>query len=512
MPQSYQEQHLCFYPEKRRPQLRSDHLPIHLSQTPPEQAAVHQHQQPYPCFPGEMREYLVGAFLPTALAVVFSIPWHILFAAVQDIEPFYQLNHPQGVLARDTIYLDYRASVNVVAVIKAGWRGHFVVFSAGLCSIAVLILAPLASETVFIGFVGRGTMHGNLHSRLVDEFRNLDPHCAFIDNKSLQMQLRGNRYRLRHFQHLDQSMDYGIERCIAPITDCDDIATSPHDSRTTSHKNKKKKLTTGTVTPVDAELQRSRKPRQDYLVHPATVTAFVLFVAGLLTLVVYYYSTGGDTGFERFMDSQTVGVTFMFTAIGVLIKMYWAVLDDNLRATHPYRLLLHASWPSSAPRARESILASPPADPFLGLVYSLQRKAWLPSWLSLVAILTEPPIIALANIPFKAQATFEAYRVSTYVTMSLMLLGLLGVLNVLREERVSGEEAMRGIEVARDRTVGSVMGLLCGSTILSDLRGLAEMGTEERDSVVMGWQKRYKMGDVLGVDGAERWGIDDVCS
>ncbi|KAI4169009.1 MAG: hypothetical protein LQ348_007375, partial [Seirophora lacunosa] len=506
------------------------------------------------------REYLVGAFLPTALAVVFSIPWHILFAAVQDIEPFYQLNHPQGVLARDTIYLDYRASVNVVAVIKAGWRGHFVVFSAGLCSIAVLILAPLASETVFIGFVGRGTMHGNLvprrlssatkrrhrggacragdpgsrppsdplsrrrhldiagiatlfqHSRLVDEFRNLDPHCAFIDNKSLQMQLRGNRYRLRHFQHLDQSMDYGIERCIAPITDCDDIATSPHDSRTTSHKNKKKKLTTGTVTPVDAELQRSRKPRQDYLVHPATVTAFVLFVAGLLTLVVYYYSTGGDTGFERFMDSQTVGVTFMFTAIGVLIKMYWAVLDDNLRATHPYRLLLHASWPSSAPRARESILASPPADPFLGLVYSLQRKAWLPSWLSLVAILTEPPIIALANIPFKAQATFEAYRVSTYVTMSLMLLGLLGVLNVLREERVSGEEAMRGIEVARDRTVGSVMGLLCGSTILSDLRGLAEMGTEERDSVVMGWQKRYKMGDVLGVDGAERWGIDDVCS
>lgn len=350
------------------------------------------------------------------------------------------------------------------------------------------------------------------HSRLVDEFRNLDPHCAFIDNKSLQMQLRGNRYRLRHFQHLDQSMDYGIERCIAPITDCDDIATSPHDSRTTSHKNKKKKLTTGTVTPVDAELQRSRKPRQDYLVHPATVTAFVLFVAGLLTLVVYYYSTGGDTGFERFMDSQTVGVTFMFTAIGVLIKMYWAVLDDNLRATHPYRLLLHASWPSSAPRARESILASPPADPFLGLVYSLQRKAWLPSWLSLVAILTEPPIIALANIPFKAQATFEAYRVSTYVTMSLMLLGLLGVLNVLREERVSGEEAMRGIEVARDRTVGSVMGLLCGSTILSDLRGLAEMGTEERDSVVMGWQKRYKMGDVLGVDGAERWGIDDVCS
>ncbi|KAL8955985.1 MAG: hypothetical protein Q9193_006349 [Seirophora villosa] len=223
-------------------------------------------------------------------------------------------------------------------------------------------------------------------------------------------------------------------------------------------------------------------------------------------------SATGDTGFERFMDSQTFGVTFMFTAIGVLIKMYWAVLDDNLRATHPYRLLLHASWPSSAPSARESILASPPTDPFLGLVSSLQRKAWSQSWLSLVAISTEPLIIALANIPFKAQATFEAYRVSTYVAigvLSLMLLGLLGVLNVLREERVSGEEAMRGIEVAGDRAVGSLMRLLCGSSMLSDLRGLAEMGTEGRDSVVMGWQKRYNMGDVVGVDGAERWGIDE---
>ncbi|KAL9634320.1 MAG: hypothetical protein Q9204_003047 [Flavoplaca sp. TL-2023a] len=212
-----------------------------------------------------------GAFLPTVLAVLFSIPWYILFTAVQEMEPFYQLADPQGALARDSLCLDYRASLNVVTTLKAGLRGHFVVLWAGICSIAVLALPPLASETVFIGFVGEGrctatssrdVCHPQLsvypvaaravqgilslvavlticiaitNSRrksgvyanplsiagiatlfqnptLIDEFRQLD--SDGFDSKTLEAQLQGNRYRLDHFQHRDGSTDYGIVRYI----------------------------------------------------------------------------------------------------------------------------------------------------------------------------------------------------------------------------------------------------------------------------------------------------------
>ncbi|KAL9025115.1 MAG: hypothetical protein Q9196_006012, partial [Gyalolechia fulgens] len=300
------------------------------------------------------REYLIGAVLPTILAVLFSIPWRILFTAVQEMEPFYQLADPQGAVARDSICLDYRAYINVVATLKAGLRGHFVVLWAGVCSIAVLALAPLASETVFIGFVDEGqcaatfskdACHPQLsvypvaaravqgilglvavlticiaitisrrnsgvyanpssiagiatlfqNQTLIDEFRQLDPDG--FDARRLEAQLQGSRYRLGHFQHRDGSMDYGIMRY---------TITNPHKSMN---------YTTASVKPT-----QPRNPKPDYLLHSATVVAFAVLVSGLLTLVVYYNQTGGDTGFERFMASQTSGVAFMFSAVGVMLK------------------------------------------------------------------------------------------------------------------------------------------------------------------------------------------------
>ncbi|KAL8895479.1 MAG: hypothetical protein Q9207_008159 [Kuettlingeria erythrocarpa] len=512
------------------------------------------------------REYLIGAFLPTVLAVLFSIPWFILFTAVQEMEPFYQLADPQGALARDSICLDYRAYVNVVATLKAGLRGHFVVLWAGICSIAVLALAPLASETVFIGFVGEGrctatssrdACHPQLsvypvaaravqgilglvallticiaitisrrssgvyanplsiagiatlfqHPTLIDEFRQLD--ADGFDSRALEAQLQGNRYRLGHFQHRDGSMDYGIMRYAEASFYSDDTDPNSQYSRT-NVPNKNKKYTTVSVTPLEAEPTQSRKPKPDYFLHPATVIAFAVSVAGLLTLVVYYNQTSGDTGFERFMDSQTFGVAFMFTAVGVMLKMYWGVVDDDLRATHPHRLLLLASSPSSpSPGARQSILASPPSNPFTGVVYSLRRMTWLPGWLSVVAVLTEPLIVALANIPFKPGTAYMAYRVSTYVTIGVLSLMLLGLFGVLGRQKVNGELMRRGTEAARERTVGRVMGLVCGSCMLGEFRGLAELDEKSRDEVVQGWGRGYRMGQLVGVDGVERWGVDE---
>lgn len=43
----------------------------------------------------------------------------------------------------------------------------------------------------------------------------------------------------------------------------------------------------------------------------------------LPTPVLYYKLKDEDTALERFMDSQSFGVRFLFTAVDVIIKYYW---------------------------------------------------------------------------------------------------------------------------------------------------------------------------------------------
>ncbi|KAL8851381.1 MAG: hypothetical protein Q9221_003652, partial [Calogaya cf. arnoldii] len=526
-------------------------------------------------------EYFIGAFLPTILAVLFTIPWYILFAAVQEMEPFYQLANPQGALACDSICLDYRASVNIIATFKAGLRGHLAVLWAGLCSIVVLALAPLASETVFIGFVGQGrctatssrdtcnpqlsvypvaarAVQGILglvavfticlaittsrrnsgvyanpsriagiatlfqNSSLIEDFRQLHPDG--FNSGALGAQLRGSRYRLGQFQHRDGSMDYGLMRYPEVSLHSDEPDFNSQYSDVTdsnshhSHRivpNKGRKYISVSTTAIEFSSTQTRKPKPSYFLHPATIVAFAVFLVGLLTLVVCYNQTGGDTAFERFMDSQTFGVTFMFTAMGVGIKIYWDILDEHLRATHPYLLLIASSKkstasPPSSSKAKQSILASPPGNPFTGLVYSLRMMAWLPCWLSIVAVLTEPLIVALATIPFKAGTAYMAYRASTYITIGVLSCMLLGIIGVLRRQITNSEVMRRVMEAAEYKSVGRVMGLVCGSKMLSSFRGLAELDGKNRDEILRGWERGYKMGQLAGVDGVERWGVDEV--
>jgi len=93
-------------------------------------------------------EYLIGAFIPIVLAVVFTIPWNILASAVKEIDPFYQMQRANGASAANSLMSDYKASISVVATMNAMSKGHFLVWGSGLLSLITLSLSPLASETV----------------------------------------------------------------------------------------------------------------------------------------------------------------------------------------------------------------------------------------------------------------------------------------------------------------------------------------------------------------------------
>lgn len=323
------------------------------------------------------KEYVLGAYVPTLIAVVFSIPWHLLASAIKEMEPFYQLQNPYGVTAENSIALDYRASVNILATLKAIRKGHFLVWWSGLVSLVVLVIAPLSSETVFIGFEGQCTatsgrdacspslrlspiaarvLQGMLafiaimtlalaiailrgrsgvyanplsiaglstlfqHPHAVERFRRLNPYCT--SSKMIGAALRGYRYRVDFYLDDDGVSSYGL------VISHQEPDVVQANSRTLFYRGKK--YATVAVNAVEEHMRPERQRTiSSFFVHPAAIAAFAISVAGLEILVIYYHKTGGDTGFEKFMDSQSFGVAFLFTAVGVMLKMYWSLLDDG---------------------------------------------------------------------------------------------------------------------------------------------------------------------------------------
>ena len=327
------------------------------------------------------RRYIIGAFVPTILAVLFSIPWHLLASALKEMEPFYQLQRPEGVPASRSLFMDYENSINVVATINAMGKGDFLVWWSGLISLIVLLLAPLASETVFIGFLGQGVctatsgrkacipslsvfpvaarvVQGILcfvavltvalaialarkksgvysnplsiagvatlfqNQYLIDEFRRLNPYA--VDQRTLKAALKGQRYRIGSYEEYHGGSSYGL-MIYQSSSEAQEV-----DGRTQNRDGKK--YASVAVTEVDKYPPPQPKPKMTsatFFIHPVSVAVYGLLVAGLEVLVLYYNRTGGDTKFEKFMDSESFGVTFLFTAVGVVIKMYWTLLDDG---------------------------------------------------------------------------------------------------------------------------------------------------------------------------------------
>ena len=336
------------------------------------------------------QQYFIGAFLPTIIAVLFSAPWPLLASALQEIEPFYQLQQSQGVSASKSLLLDYKSSINVIVTVNAMRGGHFSVWSSGLISLAILLLAPLASEAVFIGFIGQGVctatsgrsactprlsvypiaaraIQGILafvavltlvliiaisrrksgvyanplsiasiatlfqNPYFIEEIRRLNSFT--LDPKTLKAALEGQSYRIGFYKETDEGYAYGLMFCQS--------STFIHDSDGHIQSHDGKKYASIAVAGLDDNLQSRHHAKIEMmssttLIHPIGVVLYGILVAGLEALVLYYNQTGGDTAFERFMDSSNFGVSFLFTAVGVGIKLFWSLLDDG-KTSHSCR-------------------------------------------------------------------------------------------------------------------------------------------------------------------------------
>lgn len=64
-------------------------------------------------------------------------------------------------------------------------------------------------------------------------------------------------------------------------------------------------------------------PSTEHGLHSIVNGVVLALLVGLMILILYYENTRFDTRFERWMDSDTFGVHFLFAGMGVLITIFW---------------------------------------------------------------------------------------------------------------------------------------------------------------------------------------------
>lgn len=450
--------------------------------------------------------YLLGAYVPTFTAILFSIWWKCVFARLKDMEPYYQLTRLQGAEAKDSLFLSYSNAVLPVVLFKSFWSRHWTTFIGAINMSLVTLCTLFAAETLHIRSVGDGCgVVADAKGDFNDDCKMqlaMQPALGFLlgivmlaiclGTSVLLMRLRRHRTGLsaeatsvagiaslanaiveqRSTQHpTTHSRRFAIivpgesdTNCPGPTPSIQDtIQKLPEASRL-------------------AESQSTKHvPREMRIV---SLIAFLLYQVAILFLVVYYSfvsKPGTNNALEDFMDSESFGVRLLMTALGLGTKFYWGWIERYMRRMCP---MIAMAGPNGA-TAQESVLMVSHSHPIRAM---FSRNTWKHRRLGLVtlmAVLTEALVVLLNTLPFSTATAYMAWRISVILSIVIlgpMILTTLAVMRwITRVKRFSAKPELA-------ESIADVVMMVQDTATWATLGGLPK---RERDRVVDGWQARF---------------------
>lgn len=317
-------------------------------------------------------QYFVGAYLPTLLAVLYSALWDVLYLRMREMEPFFQLARREGASAERSLLLAYGPASLPEALYLSVQNHHWAILLAASISLLLAISVPFASEVLRITTSGTctGTDMGTscdpqLEFRVpIANFETAVLGITFFVIAVLTIyyaqrpsQTRSEVSSIASIATLlqDPSLVDKIRRVLrAPLKSEQEIvlhehfyslAGVQHDSHLQAERlisiqlrprlDRSSAILYSSIPgnqekyPGSTQNPTQKASRSPWVMGRIAMSLMALLLLGLLVLILYYRIVGMASGFESFMDSQSIGVRFLMTSLGVLIKFYWVSLEKG---------------------------------------------------------------------------------------------------------------------------------------------------------------------------------------
>lgn len=228
------------------------------------------------------------------------------------------------------------------------------------------------------------------------------------------------------------------------------------------------------------------KHKQGHIsVHPVSLTLFWFYLVGVLVIILYYRfvsKPGTNNSFEDFMNSQSFGIRFFMTCIGLAIKLYWATVEKHLRSIAPY-VAMASEGGATADR---SVLVRTPSHPIVGLFYGSSWRQPLLSLVTISALLSEVLVITLNTVPFSVSTAYLAFELSVYISTGIIALMVTTIpLILIWKIRIKRKMVGRAPEC-----IAEVFAML-GDDLRGNFGNLRELDGTQRDQIVRSWKYRY---------------------
>ncbi|EKG10225.1 hypothetical protein MPH_12675 [Macrophomina phaseolina MS6] len=459
-----------------------------------------------------LSDYFVGAYMPTLLAVIYGIIWSTIFAGIAEITPFFQLTRPGGASVKESLCLEYQNAGLWHLLSTSISHKDGLVFAGTLVTLIITATIALASQVFYIGISGTCRETGKgvdcirylaINRRLAwaecgllavilvivvmiifgrrrrttgvyAEVTSIAGIAVLMQNPTVVARMREAVHNHRNKVSGTRTTKFGIGQSYDRAAGWTYGFTIVAESEYAETKDENTRL-----FDEDADRSGSVLP---WLLRPVAIIGFQIILVVLLGLILYYWFNGKASPFEDFMNSQTFGPKLMMSCFGIVIRFWWAEISNAVQTLEPYRRLTagHAT-------ASDTILASTSLHAVSALVTSLRRHNIFGAWIALLAVLAEVLIISLSAIPFNLATLLDAFRASVIASVAIIVL-MAGTLPfVLRRYKNS--------IVAPPTSVADTVVVLAepGNGVVGVVAGLAGVGRRERDSVVVGAGRRYRL-------------------
>ncbi|KAK2038063.1 hypothetical protein LZ31DRAFT_609791 [Colletotrichum somersetense] len=478
-------------------------------------------------------DYFVGKFLPVILAVTITIPLRIIDLNAKLYQPFFAMAQEGGALGKNSLTLQFDGWKGFLTPFEVLMQGHPVPFITTLMLWSSALLVPLATEAIgmklhgtckITAIEGCGIQLGvstlsaralvamiafiivlllvllyllrswdtGLHANpwsiagISSLARNASIRSHINDFKASEKAMAEKRYMLGYFENGQGRHEYGIIYSDDSSQNLQAVVSG--------------------ALPADDEMdgtnqryvaKQSRKPVPFIALTYWWRLGFIFFLASLFILVLYYHVTlRVQTSFKQATDSQSWGVRFFLSALGVIIVFCWESIFVSIAIISPY---YHMDRQSQHPES--SILLTRPTNSFYGVYAAILEGNVVLMLAAFMAILAEFLPILLTNVPYNLTQTLATHNICAVTSISILALMLVTLVASL---------FTKWPDMPVDpRSIAGAMYYINESRMLEDFEGLSKLNSEDREKKVKELGRRYFYGAISGKDG-RRMAVDSI--